>query len=79
MEDIGKALSKATEAHEKGVGQLSSGSGNLVGRVEKLRALGIQTKKEIPASFSQFENVNDGQDELGLESMEGDSELDQSA
>ena len=79
IDDIGKALQKATEAHEKGVGQLSSGSGNLVGRVEKLRALGIRAKKELPASFSQFEEEENGQDELGLESMEDDSEFDQSA
>jgi DNA recombination protein RmuC len=82
MDDIGKALQKAAEAHEKGFGQLSKGSGNLVGRVEKLRDLGIQSKKELPVSFAQFDKVDsDGdieqQDELGL--MDGESELDQSA
>jgi hypothetical protein len=44
-----------------------------------LRALGIRAKKELPASFSQFEEEENGQDKLGLESMEDDSELDQSA
>ena len=82
MDDIGKELQKAAEAHEKGFGQLSKGSGNLVGRVEKLRDLGIQSKKELPVSFAQFDKVDsDGdieqQDELGL--MDGESELDQSA
>jgi DNA recombination protein RmuC len=77
MEDIGKALHKAMEAHEKGVGQLSTGSGNLVGRVEKLRALGIQTKKELPASFTQFEEeIETPQEELSLEE---DQELGRSA
>ena len=77
MEDIGKALQKAMEAHEKGVGQLSSGSGNLVGRAEKLRALGIQTKKELPASFTQFEEeIETPQEELSLEE---DQELGRSA
>ena len=81
MNDIGKALQKATEAHEKGYGQLSKGSGNLVGRVEKLRDLGIQSKKELPVSFAQFDKVHtDGaieqQDELTLEE---DQELDRTA
>ena len=81
MDDIGKALQKAAEAHEKGFGQLSKGSGNLVGRVEKLRDLGIQSKKELPVSFAQFDKVHsDGdieqQDELTLEE---DQELDRTA
>ena len=83
MDDIGKALQKAAEAHEKGFGQLFKGSGNLVGRVEKLRDLGIQSKKELPLSFAQFDKVDsDGdieqQDELVL-GEEEDSELGQSA
>ena len=53
IEDIGKALGKATDAHEKAFSQLSSGSGNLVGQVEKLKAMGIRTKKELPQSFSR--------------------------
>jgi DNA recombination protein RmuC len=53
IEDIGKALGKATDAHEKAFNQLSSGSGNLVGQVEKLKAMGIRTKKELPQSFSR--------------------------
>ncbi|MBT5717752.1 MAG: DNA recombination protein RmuC, partial [Opitutae bacterium] len=82
MNDIGKALQKATEAHEKGYGQLSKGSGNLVGRVEKLRDLGIQSKKELPVSFAQFDKITtdedlEKQDEPGLN--DGANELDQSA
>jgi hypothetical protein len=45
--------------------------------VEKLRALGIQTKKELPASFTQFEEeIETQQEELGLEE---DQDLDRSA
>jgi len=51
MEDIGKALNKACEAQSKAIGQLSSGPGNLVGQVEKLRAMGIRTKKNLPTSL----------------------------
>ena len=53
IDDIGKALGKATDAHEKAFSQLSTGPGNLVGQVEKLKAMGIRTKKELPQSFSR--------------------------
>ena len=53
IEDVGKALGKASEAHEKAVSQLSTGPGNLVGQVEKLKAMGIRTKKELPGTFAR--------------------------
>ena len=58
MEDVGKALGKASEAHDKAVSQLSTGPGNLVGQVEKLKAMGIRTKKELPQSFSRELETN---------------------
>tara|TARA_B100001093_G_scaffold49261_1_gene41864 strand:+ start:2920 stop:4278 length:1359 start_codon:yes stop_codon:yes gene_type:complete len=75
IEDIGKALQKATDAHEKGVGQLSSGSGNLISRVEKLRALGIRAKKELPASFSSKLESEDTHDQEILSFAEEDKNL----
>ena len=53
IEDVGKALGKASEAHDKAVSQLSTGPGNLVGQVEKLKAMGIRTKKELPGTFAR--------------------------
>jgi DNA recombination protein RmuC len=53
IEDVGKALGKASEAHDKAVSQLSTGPGNLVGQVEKLKAMGIRTKKELPGTFAK--------------------------
>ena len=53
IDDIGKALGKATDAHEKAFSQLSTGPGNLVGQVEKLKAMGIRTKKELPQTFAK--------------------------
>lgn len=58
IEDIGKALGKATDAHEKAFSQLSSGPGNLVGQVEKLKAMGIRTKKELPQTFRRELETN---------------------
>jgi len=72
IQEIGKSLQKAVGAHEKAVGQLSIGSGNLIGQAKKLKAMGIRTKKEVPSNFSQehqletdfpFENdASDGSD-----------------
>ena len=56
MEGIGKALDKASEIHGKGMKQLATGNGNLVNRVETLRKMGIQTNKELPSSFTHFDN-----------------------
>jgi DNA recombination protein RmuC len=53
IDDISKALGKATDAHDKAVSQLSTGPGNLVGQVEKLKAMGIRTKKELPQTFAK--------------------------
>ena len=52
MEEVGKVLGKASEAHHKAISQLSNGPGNLVGQVEKLKTMGIRTKKTLPASFA---------------------------
>ena len=75
MEDIGKALQKANEAHQRGIGQLTNGSGNLIGRVLKLRELGIRSKKDLPASF--IEKVSDYAEEhsdLKLQALTEDPE-----
>jgi DNA recombination protein RmuC len=58
LEDVGKSLQKALGAHDRAIGQLSTGPGNLIGQAEKLQAMGIRTKKEIPPSF-----LSDNQDE----------------
>ena len=51
LEDVGKSLHKALGAHDRAIGQLSTGPGNLIGQAEKLQAMGIRKKKEIPPSF----------------------------
>ena len=68
MDEIGKALGKASFAHQTAVERLSTGSGHLVGQVEKLRKMGIQTKKELPSSFSQITENNESiEEEFTLE------------
>lgn len=45
---VGDALDKAVRTHEGAVKRISTGKGNLLGRVERLRKLGADTKKQLP-------------------------------
>lgn len=47
MEDVGKALDGASRAHATAMDRLTRGSGNVIGQVEKLRALGARAQKRI--------------------------------
>ncbi len=83
LEEVGRSLSKAVGAHERAVGQLSTGPGNLVGQAEKLKSMGVRTKKEIPKSFLQKQELDDemdtGQPELSFGEPENDEQDRQSA
>lgn len=47
LEDINKHINKAQESYNKAHNQLSTGRGNLVSRADKLKELGVQTKKKL--------------------------------
>ena len=47
MDDIEKHLDKAQKSYKEARGKLSDGKGNLITRAEKLKALGVQSKKEL--------------------------------
>jgi DNA recombination protein RmuC len=47
LEDVGDKLNKAHASYEDAHKRLSSGKGNLVGRTQKLKALGAKAKKSI--------------------------------
>ncbi|MDR0421523.1 MAG: DNA recombination protein RmuC, partial [Proteiniphilum sp.] len=51
LEDIETHLNKAQRSYENAYGQLKSGRGNLIGQAEKLRELGVKTKKTLPPSL----------------------------
>ncbi len=51
MTSVGTSITKAGSSWEKAFSQLKTGRGNLVGRAEKLRTLGVTTKKELPAEM----------------------------
>ena len=47
MDDIEKHLDKAQNSYKEARSKLSDGRGNLIGRAEKLKELGVQSKKEL--------------------------------
>ena len=47
LEDIGKKLDSAQSSYQTAYKRLSSGRGNLVGRLEAVHRLGLQTKKRL--------------------------------
>ena len=49
MEKIGKALGSANTTYGEAMKKLKTGSGNLIGRVEKLKGMGVKAKKNLPA------------------------------
>jgi DNA recombination protein RmuC len=48
-------LRQATDEHDKAMGRLSQGAGNVIGQVEKLKALGAMTTKSIGQEFDAEE------------------------
>jgi DNA recombination protein RmuC len=51
LEKVGKGLDQAKNAYTDAHKQLSTGNDNLVIQTQKLRALGIKSKKELPQSL----------------------------
>ena len=48
---IGKQINASQESYKGAMNKLSEGKGNLITRVEKLKALGAKTKKSIPSKL----------------------------
>ncbi len=60
LTDIGTNLDKAKKSYDVAVKRLSTGNGNLILQAQRIKALGIKTKKE----FSP--NLVDNTEEMGL-------------
>jgi DNA recombination protein RmuC len=56
LDKIDRGLVTAKTAYDGAVNKLKTGTGNLVGRVEKLKVLGAKTTKNLPASFNEEED-----------------------
>jgi Uncharacterized protein conserved in bacteria len=55
FESIGKQIDRTKETYDKSLGQLKTGKGNLIGRAEKLRELGLVANKELPQLFQDYQ------------------------
>lgn len=60
MDRIDASLAAARRAAEAARGKLATGTGNLIGRAERLRAMGAKASKDLPPSFLQ--NISDESD-----------------
>ncbi|RVU24601.1 DNA recombination protein RmuC [Sandaracinomonas limnophila] len=59
MQDIGKHLQKAEDAHQKAFSKLQFGKGNLISRMENLKKMGINANKKLDISHdTNEENEN---------------------
>jgi DNA recombination protein RmuC len=51
LQAVGKKIHEAADAHEEAVRKLSSGRGNLVKRVQDIKALGAKASKSLPQTL----------------------------
>ena len=56
LEKIEKGLKTSQDAYNFAVNKLKTGSGNLIGRAEKIRLLGAKTSKQIDAKYLEENN-----------------------
>ncbi len=71
--DVGKRIDAAKGSYEKAFGQLKSGSGDVLTRVERMRQLGIPTTKKMPpalAGDAELELLLDTMHDSGKEPMQ---------
>jgi DNA recombination protein RmuC len=59
---VGVNIEKARKSYDSALGQLKDGRGNLIGQAEKLRKLGLKTKKSLPSNLLA-DTLSDGEEE----------------
>lgn len=64
LQELGRQLDKARESYDTTLKRFAEGRGNLVGRVDKLRRLGVKAKKSLPEETLAL--ANDSDETLGL-------------
>jgi len=60
---VGRRLDSAKDEYETAMKKLSSGRGNLLGRVEKIKGLGLNTGKDLSDLDSQYLDMSDLKEE----------------
>ncbi|GGL60176.1 DNA recombination protein RmuC [Wenxinia marina] len=56
MKSVGDHLSRAVRSHDEAMGRLSTGNGNVLGQVEKLKAMGANASKSIGVAFDEADD-----------------------
>ena len=70
LEALGKNLGAASTSYSKAMNQLVSGSGNLVGRTEKLRKLGLKASKNMPERLTEAAELALGEESEDIDEMQ---------
>ncbi len=52
LKEIGTNITKTEKSYQKAFGQLTDGSGNIIGQVKKLKELGAKAQKTLPSEFT---------------------------
>ncbi|MBV8254625.1 MAG: DNA recombination protein RmuC [Chitinophaga sp.] len=53
LEAVGALMGRSRDAYEEAMKKLTSGNGNLVSRAERMRKLGVDSKKKLPEIYVQ--------------------------
>jgi len=62
MELIGKRITESQDAYDKAFKQLSSGSGNIIRRIEELKKMGAKANKQLGDQL--LRSAEQGEDDL---------------
>ncbi|MBK7109658.1 MAG: DNA recombination protein RmuC [Bacteroidetes bacterium] len=54
LRDLGMHINRTSSSYEDAIKQLTSGKGNIISQVEKMKTLGAKAKKEIPEKLLQL-------------------------
>lgn len=58
LEKVGKSIDQAKGTYQEAFKQLSSGNDNLLVQTQKLKALGIKNKKQLPSSLEEHASID---------------------
>ncbi|MCA9522469.1 MAG: DNA recombination protein RmuC, partial [Myxococcales bacterium] len=65
--EVGRRLDQAKAAHERAVGKLSRGRGNLVRQAETLREMGAQSRHQLPHELREDDTLEAEPGAIGQE------------
>ncbi len=55
MQKIDKSIEVLNKTYQEAINKLKNGKGNIIGRIEKLKQLGVKSEKNIPGAFKTDE------------------------